>query len=72
MKHPLKGRPFTSAALATATGVTALFLITWVTTGAVNLASSLITLGIWWLGAAAAAGIEGIAQEERRNENEHH
>lgn len=65
MKHPLKGKPFTAAALATASGVTALFLVVWVTTGAVNLASSLITLGIWWLGAAAAACIEGIAQEEK-------
>lgn len=72
MKHPLKGKPFTAIAVITASSVTTLFLIVWVTTGAVNLTSSLITLGIWWLGAATAAGIEGIAQEERKNENEHH
>lgn len=70
MKHPLKGKPFTAIALATASAVTTLFLIVWVTTGAVNLASSLITLGIWWLGAAAAAAIESIAQEEK-NTDEH-
>lgn len=69
MKNPLHGRPFAAAALITASGVTALFLIVWATTGAVNLASSLITLGIWWLGAAAAAAIEYIAQEENTNEH---
>lgn len=71
MKLPLKGKPFTAISVITASAVTTLFLIVWVTTGAVNLTSSLITLGIWWIGAAAAAGIEGIAQEERKNENEH-
>lgn len=70
MKHPLKGKPFTAAALATASGVTALFIIVWVTTGAVNLTSSLVTLGAWWLGAAVAAAIEYIAQEEK-NTNDH-
>ena len=72
MKTPLKGKPFTAISVITASSVTTLFLIVWVTTGAVNLTSSLIALGIWWLGAAAAAGIEGIAQEERKNENGHH
>lgn len=72
MKLPLKGKPFTAITVITASSVTTLFLIAWITTGAVNLASSLITLGIWWLAAAAAAGTEGIAQEERKNENEHH
>ncbi len=70
MKQPLMGRPFTAAALTTASAVTALFIIVWVTTGTVNLASSLITLGIWWLGAAAAVAIEYIAQEEK-DTNEH-
>lgn len=71
MKHPLKGKPFTAAALATASGVTALFLVVWVTTGAVNLASSLVTLGAWWLGAAVAAAVEYITQEEKTTD-EHH
>lgn len=70
MKHPLKGKPFTAIASISATTVTVLFIIVWVTTGSVNLASSLITLGIWWLGAVAAACIEGIAQEEK-NTNDH-
>lgn len=65
MKHPLKGRPFTASALAAALAVTAIFVTVWVISGTVDLASSIITLGTWWLCAAVAATIEYIAQNEK-------
>lgn len=64
MKHPLKGRPFTAAALISALAVTTLFVIVWIVSESVNITSSLVTLGIWWLGAAIAAGVEEITKEE--------
>lgn len=68
MKQPLKGKPFTAAAVITASGVTALFIAVWAVTGTVNLASSIITLGAWWLGATVAATVEYIAQEEKNTD----
>ena len=46
MKRPLKGKPFAAIAIITASGVTALFIAVWAVSGTVNLASSIITLGV--------------------------
>lgn len=70
MTNPLKGRPFTASALISAVAITALFIAVWAVSDSLNIISSLVTLGIWWLGAAIAAAIEEIAQEEKGT-NEH-
>lgn len=71
MKDPITGRPLTITAAALATVPTGFFLAALITGGGVNIISSLITLGIYWLGVGIVALSETNPRPVRTNREEH-
>lgn len=71
MKDPITGRPLTIAAAALATVPTGFFLAALITGGGVNIISSLITLGMYWLGVVIVAIFESNPRPARTNREEH-
>ena len=69
MKHPITGRPYTVTAAALATVPTGFFLAALIT-GGVNIISSLITLGMYWLGVGIVALLETNPRPARTNREE--
>jgi len=71
MKHPITGRPLTITAAALATVPTGFFLAALITGGGVNIISSLITLGMYWVGVVIVAIFESTPRPARTNREEH-
>ena len=71
MKDPITGRPLTITAAALATVPTGFFLAALITAGGVNVISSLITLGMYWLGVGIVALFESNPRPARTNRKEH-
>lgn len=71
MKDPITGRPLTITAAALATVPTGFFLAALITGGSVNISSSLITLGMYWLGVGIVALFETNPRPVRTNREEH-
>lgn len=71
MKTPLYGYALTIAAAALATVPTGFFLAALITGGSVNVISSLITLGMYWLGVGIVAIFESTPRPARTNREEH-
>lgn len=71
MKHPIAGRPLTVTAAALATVPTGFFLAALITGGGVNVISSIITLGMYWLGVGIVALFETNPRPARTNREEH-
>ena len=71
MKYPITGRPLTITAAALATVPTGFFLAALITGGGVNIISSLITLGMYWVGVVIVAIFESTPRPARTNREEH-
>lgn len=71
MKHPIAGRPLTVTAAALATVPTGFFIAALFAGGSVNVISSLITLGMYWLGVGIVAIFESSPRPARTNWEEH-
>lgn len=71
MKDPITGRPLTITAAALATVPTGFFLAALITGGGVNIISSLITLGMYWVGVVIVAIFESTPRPARTNRKEH-
>lgn len=71
MKHPIAGRPLTVTAAALATVPTGFFIAALITGGSVNVISSIITLGMYWLGVGIVAMFETNPRPARINREEH-
>lgn len=71
MKDPITGRPLTITAAALATVLTGFFLAALITGGGVSIISSLITLGMYWLGVGIVALFETNPRPVRTNREEH-
>lgn len=71
MKYPITGRPLTIAAAALATVPTGFFLAALITGGSVNIISSIITLGMYWLGVGIVAIFESTPRPARTDREEH-
>ena len=71
MKQPLHGYALTVAAAALATVPTGFFLAALITGGGVNVISSLITLGMYWLGVGIVALFETNPRPVRSTREEH-
>lgn len=71
MKQPLHGYALTVAAAALATVPTGFFLAALITGGGVNVISSLITLGMYWLGVGIVALFETNPRPARSTREEH-
>lgn len=71
MKNPITGRPLTITAAALATVPTGFFLVALITGGGVSIISSLITLGMYWLGVGIVALFETNPRPVRTNREEH-
>lgn len=71
MKQPIAGRPLTVTAAALATVPTGFFLAALITGGGVNVISSLITLGMYWLGVGIVALFETNPRPARSTREEH-
>lgn len=71
MKQPIAGRPLTVTAAALATVPTGFFLAALITGGGVNVISSIITLGMYWLGVGIVAIFESTPRPARTNREEH-
>lgn len=70
MKDPITGRPLTIVAAALATVPTGFFVAALIT-GGVNVISSIITLGMYWLGVGIVAIFEANPRPARTNREEH-
>lgn len=70
MKDPITGRPLTIVAAALATVPTGFFIAALIT-GGVNIVSSLITLGMYWLGVGIVAIFESTPRPARSTREEH-
>ena len=68
---PITGRPLTIVAAALATVPTGFFLAALITGGCVNIISSIITLGMYWLGVGIVAIFETNQRPARTNREEH-
>lgn len=71
MKDPITGRPLTIVAAALATAPTGFFLAALIAGGGVNIISSLITLGMYWLGVGIVALFETNPRPARSTREEH-
>lgn len=71
MKHPIAGRPLTVTAAALATVPTGFFLAALITGGGVNIISSIITLGMYWLCVGIVALFETNPRPARTNREEY-
>ena len=71
MKQPLRGYALTITAAALATVPTGFFVAALITGGGVNIISSLITLGMYWLGVGIVALFETTPRPARTNREEH-
>lgn len=71
MKQSLRGYALTVAAAALATVPTGFFLAALITGGSVNVISSIITLGMYWLGVGIVALFETTPRPARTNREEH-
>lgn len=71
MKYPITGRPLTIVAAALATVPTGFFLAALITGGGVSIISSIITLGMYWLGVGIVAIFETTPHPARTDREEH-
>lgn len=71
MKQPLYGYALTIAAAALATVPTGFFLAALITGAGVNIISSIITLGMYWLGVGIVAIFETNPRPARTDREEH-
>lgn len=71
MKDPITGRPLTIVAAALATVPTGFFIAALITGGGVNIISSLITLGMYWLGVGIVAIFESTPRPACSTREEH-
>lgn len=71
MTNPLYGYALTIAAAALAMVPTGFFIAALITGGGVNVISSLITLGMYWLGVGIVALFETNPRPARTNREEH-
>lgn len=71
MKQPIAGRPLTVTAAALTTVPTGFFIAALITGGGVNVISSIITLGMYWLGVGIVAIFESTPRPARTNREEH-